>query len=104
MSLGLVLFYVIKMVKRSKGTLSSMTRKLKGSSKVTVAEQVRTFNIGDNVIIAPRANTRGMPALRYKGRRARVIDKRGKCYLVEIKDGKKKKELVAGPIHLKLAA
>lgn len=98
-----MLFYVIKMVKRSKGTLSSMTRRLRGKARVTVAEQVKTFSIGDQVIINPKARSEGMPAMRYKGRHGDVIEKRGKAYVVRIRDGNKMKELVAGSIHLKLA-
>lgn len=98
-----MLLYVVKMVQRSKGTLSARTRKLKGKARVTVAEQVKTFNVGDKVVIKPKARSRGMPALRYAGRHGKVVKRRGMSYLVEIRDGGKKKELIAGPIHLQLA-
>ncbi|HID73110.1 TPA: 50S ribosomal protein L21e [Candidatus Micrarchaeota archaeon] len=91
------------MVQRSKGTLSARTRKLKGKARVSVAEQVKTFNVGDKVVLKPRSTSKGMPALRYSGRHGLVVKRRGGAYVVQIRDGGKKKELIAGPIHLQLA-
>ena len=39
---------VIEMVKRSKGTLSKKTRKLRGKSRISVAQSVTTFDVGQN--------------------------------------------------------
>ncbi|MFH1394507.1 MAG: 50S ribosomal protein L21e [Candidatus Micrarchaeota archaeon] len=91
------------MVKRSKGTLSARTRDMKGKASATVAEQVKTFNVGDKVVIKPKARPEGMPNGRYAGRHGIIIEKRGKAYVVKVKDGGKMKELIAGPIHLQLA-
>lgn len=91
------------MVKRSKGTLSGMTRKLRGKAEFTVAEEVRTFDVGDKVVLTPKSRTQGMPHPRYAGRHGIVTEKRGKAYVVRITDGNKMKELIAGSIHLKLA-
>ncbi len=99
----IVLLYVIEMVKRSKGTLSGRTRKLKGKSRVTVAQRVRTYNIGDKVIVNPKSHTKGMPHLRYAGRHGQIVKAQGKAYVVRVTDGGKKKDLIAGAIHLKLA-
>jgi ribosomal protein L21E len=32
------------------------------------------------------------------------LESRGKSYIVEVKDGKKKKKLIVGTVHLKLAS
>ena len=95
---------VIYMVKRSKGTFSGRTRKLKGKSRVTVADAVRTFDLGAKVIISPRARREGLPHLRYTNKHGIVVEKRGKSYVVEIKDYKKKKKIIVGPVHMKLAS
>jgi large subunit ribosomal protein L21e len=42
-----------------------------------------------------------MPFPRFKGIAGKVIGKRGKSYLVEIKDGKKIKQVISRPEHLK---
>ena len=92
------------MVKRSKGTLSGRTRKLKGKSRVSVANAVKTFEIGSKVIITPRARRAGLPHLRYANRHGIVVEKQGQCYVVEIKDYEKRKKVIVGPVHLKLAS
>jgi len=90
-------------VKPSKGAFCGNTRRLKGKSIATVSSLVRTFNIGDKVIINPRANWVGMPHLRFTGKHAIVVEKRGKSYVVELGDYNQKKRVIAGPVHLKLA-
>jgi len=95
---------VIEMVKPSKGALSGRTRKLRGKSRVSVAQAVRTFSIGDKVLINPKATPKGLPHLRYANRHGIVVEKRGKSYLVEVGDYKKRKKIVVGPVHLKLAS
>jgi large subunit ribosomal protein L21e len=42
-----------------------------------------------------------MPFRRFFGRTGTIAEKRGKSYIVKIKDGKKEKELIARPEHLK---
>ena len=89
------------MVRQSKGTLSGKTRYLRGRTRSTVADAVRTFSVGDKVLISPKAITPGMPHLRYASRHGVVVEKRGRSYVVEVKDGKKTKKIVAGPVHLR---
>lgn len=90
------------MVKPSKGPMSKRTRKLKGKSVVTIAKLVQTFNLGDKVIIDPKAVWIGMPHLRYSSKHGTIIEKRGKSYVVEVSDYNKKKSIIVGPVHLKL--
>ncbi len=91
------------MVKSSRGMLSKRTRKLKGKSVVSVVQRVRTFKLGDKVLISPKAQRAGMPHLRYTNRHGIIIEQRGKSYVVEVDDFNKKKKIVAGPIHIRLA-
>jgi ribosomal protein L21E len=88
------------MVKRSKGAFNGRTRKLKGKSAVTVAQMVRTFNVGDKVTVNPKARWEGMPHLRYSGRQGTIVEARGKSYVVEVRDYSTKKRIIAGPVHL----
>lgn len=80
------------------------TRRLKGKSTVSVAQYMKTFNIGDSVVITPRAKFIGLPHMRYAGRHGKVIEKRGKSYIVIVGDFKATKKLVVSPIHLTLNA
>jgi large subunit ribosomal protein L21e len=91
------------MVKPSKGPFSGRTRKLKGRTRVTVAQAVRTFNLGDKVVVSPKARCGGLPNLRYCGRHGVVRERRGNAYMIEVGDMGKKKQIVVGPVHLKLA-
>lgn len=91
------------MVKPSKGALSRRTRKLKGKSVNSVAKLVRTFKVGDKVIIAPRAKSKGLPHLRYASRHGVIREKRGNSYLVEVGDMKSTKTIIVGSVHLKLS-
>jgi large subunit ribosomal protein L21e len=88
------------MVKNSKGTLSGNTRKLKGRMNLTVCDQVKTFQVGAKVVIRQRAAPAGQPHMRYKGRHGTIVEKRGGCYVIKIRDGGMEKKLIASPIHL----
>lgn len=92
---------MINMVKRSKGAYAGRTRKLRGKSRVSVAQQIRTFEIGQKVVIAPKAKWLGMPHLRFSNRHGIIVEKRGKSYVVEVADFSVKKRVIVGPIHLK---
>ncbi|MFN7991597.1 MAG: 50S ribosomal protein L21e [Candidatus Micrarchaeia archaeon] len=92
------------MVKASKGSFNRKTRRLKGKSVASVAQLVRTFKVGDKVIIDPKAIFIGMPHLRYASRHGVITEKRGKSYMVEVGDFNKKKSVICGPVHLKLAS
>jgi large subunit ribosomal protein L21e len=91
------------MVRASKGPMSRQTRRLKGKSIVTVAEYVKTFKVGDVVIIKPKAKWIGLPHLRYSNRHGPIIEARGRSYVVEVRDGNRTKKIVVSPIHLALA-
>ncbi len=91
------------MVKASKGSFNRRTRKLKGKSVVSVAQLVRTFKVGDRVIIDPKAKWIGLPHLRYASRHGVIREKRGKSYVVEVADFNKKKSIICGPVHLRLS-
>lgn len=88
-------------MRHSKGYLSTRTKKLEGKGRIRVNEFVKTFAMGDSVVITPKANYRGLPHLRYKNKHGVVVEKRGNAYLVEIMDGNKKKQVISNAVHLK---
>jgi len=53
------------------------------------------------MILPEPASQRGMPFPRYKGKVGVVVGRRGRSYLVELVDGKKKKTIISRPEHLK---
>ena len=53
------------------------------------------------IIIDPTVH-KGQPHHRYQGRVGLIREKRGRAYVVEIKDGGKIKKVVSGPEHLRV--
>ena len=92
------------MVKKSRGFRSGTRKKLRKrkSKRPTITKFLRKFKAGDKVMIAQEPTSqKGMPFSRFKGRVARVVKARGKSYVLELKDGKKKKTVISRPEHLK---
>ncbi len=89
------------MVKRSRGFFSKANRKMKMKRKITVNDRLKTFKIGEKVIIKAVAEHSTAPHRRYHGKAGRVVEKRGSAYVVEIKDGGKVKKIITTPVHLK---
>lgn len=91
------------MVKRSRGYLSKFTRRLKKERKFTINDYVKSFKEGEKVYIdiQPEYKIGGMPHSRFNGKIGRVIEKRGDCYVVEVKMGGVIKRPIIHPIHLK---
>ena len=92
------------MVKNSRGFLSGNTRKLKRKKQPTINDMIKSFSIGDSVIISVQPERAGAPHLRYQGRRGIILEQRKKGYLVGVKAGKSTKKLVATAFHLKTAS
>jgi ribosomal protein L21E len=93
------------MVKRSRGTLVKHTKRLRRKKKLTIPDRVKKFVVGDSILIDVQPVPSGLPSPRYQGKQGRVKEKRGsKAYVVEIKDGRKKKELVVSAVHLRKIA
>lgn len=94
------------MTRRTKGTRVGTRRKLakhpRDRGKISINAFLQKFKIGDAVIISPEpAYHKGMPYKRYFGRVAKVVEQRGKSYVVEVRDGGKIKQLICSPVHLK---
>lgn len=89
---------------RSKGALSKRTKKLIRRKRSTISELIKSFSIGQKVLLSPTPYRMGLPNPKYANRHGEIVEKRGDSYVVRIRDGKKKKDIVAHPIHLKLAS
>lgn len=90
------------MAKR-RGKREKTRRKLKKSprDKTTPNQFLKEFEKGENarIKIEPSSH-KGMPDPRFNGRDGQVIDKRGRAYVVKLKDGGKTKQIIARPEHL----
>ena len=61
------------------------------------------YKVGDKVDIIgdPAYQKRGFPHRRFHGKTGTVIEKRGQSYMIEVRDGGSKKQIIARPEHLK---
>ena len=81
------------------------SRGFKSRSRKKLTKRVRPgqFENGDMVhIIIDPSIQKGQPHSRFHGKTAKVVDKKGKAYILALKDGNKAKELIVTPEHLKL--
>ncbi len=86
--------------KRSRHKMQK-SRKAKG--KVSVTRFFQEFKEGDKAVLnAEPAYQKGIYPLQFHGKTGTVKGKKGRCYRLDLKDGKIK-ALVVHPIHLKKA-
>ena len=69
--------------------------------KLRLSEYFKELKEGDNVAVARERSAVGSFPKRLQGRTGTIKNKRGKAYVVEIKDQSKSKEFLIAPIHLK---
>lgn len=71
--------------------------------KRTLAKFLQEFKPGDKIVVVLEPSSqRGLPHVRFYGRNGRVIEKRGRSYVVMVKEMNKEKELTIAPEHMKL--
>ena len=91
------------MAVRSRGFRNKTRRVLKRKTtrRLTITEHLKELKIGSKTVIDLEPSIqRGMPHPRYQGAVGTVIAKKGRAYVVQIKDGDKTKQLIAFPEHL----
>ncbi len=91
-------------MKRTKGFRRRTRDKLKKSpkEKTTVNQFLEEFSEGERVLIKIEPSShKAMPHPRFKGRSGIVKGKRGRAYLVEIKDGGLRKTIITTSEHLR---
>lgn len=80
--------HIMKKSKREKG-------------RPTVNKMMQTFNEGDMVHVKVDSSVHsGMPHRRFIGKTGIVIAKKGRCYIVNVKDMNAKKDIILHPAHL----
>jgi large subunit ribosomal protein L21e len=90
------------MVKKSKGFRAGTRKKLEQKARPAITRFLQDFDIGQNVVITLEPSShKGMPFPRFKGKMGKIVGKRGRSYVVKIKDGNKIKQIISRPEHLK---
>jgi large subunit ribosomal protein L21e len=98
---------VLNMVQRSRGFRSKTRHKLqktirKGRSN-PITKKIQRFDENDlvHIIIDPSVQ-KGQPHPRFHGMTGKVVDERGRAYIISLNDGNKAKTLIVRPEHLKI--
>jgi len=90
------------MVVKSHGPRRRTREKFRRSVRTSVNEFMKEFEVGDKVVIKINSSSEsGMPFRRFQGLCGEVVEKRGRAYVLKIKDGDKTKKIIANPEHLK---
>lgn len=93
------------MTKKSRGFRAKTRFKIKQkvAYRPPVTKFLQEFKKNQKIVIVQEPSSqRGMPHPRFKGKTGKILDRRGKSYIVEILDGNKVKKLICRPEHLKV--
>lgn len=92
------------MVKKSRGFRAKTRKKLtqRAGYRPAITKFLQEFKKDQRVVILQEPSShKGMPHPRFMGKTGKIIEKRGKSYIVEIIDVNKVKKIVSRPEHLK---
>ena len=89
------------MVQKSYGKMRGTRYKLRHPAKLGLTAYLKKFNEGDSVHI-DFVSSSPIQHPRFNGKTGKIIEKRGRSYVVEIYDGSVRKQIFARPEHLKL--
>ncbi len=93
-------------MERSRGfksrTRKKLSRKARERGALPVTKVVQEFETGDlvHIVIEPSVQ-KGQPHPKFHGKTGRVVEKRGRSYLIAVTDKDAKKILIAKPVHIK---
>lgn len=78
-----------------------LSKPLKMKGKLHITKFLQTFEEGEKVILkAYPSHHGGMFPLKFYGSIGKIVGKQGSCYKVNVKEGKKNKQLVVHPVHM----
>jgi len=92
-------------MKKSKGyrakTRSLLRRKPRERGKSGLSKILHDYKKGDKVVIITDPSVhKGMPHRRYHGEIGVIADRRGKSYVISVKQGDAVKEIIVRPEHI----
>lgn len=90
------------MVVKSHGPKRRTREKFRKIGHIAVNRFLKKFKVGERVVIdIDSVSQKGVPFRRFQGLSGKIVEKRGRAYIVEIKDGGKTKYIPTKPEHLK---
>ena len=79
----------------------SLAKSIREKGKIKLSIYFQKFRENDSVAVTKEPSLKSSFPKRLQGRTGTIRGKRGKSYIVKIKDQKKEKEFLIAPIHLK---
>jgi large subunit ribosomal protein L21e len=68
---------------------------------IPLGRLLREYTVGQKVdVIIDPSVAKGQPHRRFHGKVGTILEKRGRAYVVGLKDGEKPKQLIVRPEHL----
>jgi len=76
-------------------------KRIRARGKIPLSRQFQDLKEGDLVTVIREISVASSFPKRLQGRTGVILEKRGKAYIVKIKDVKKEKRFIIEPVHLK---
>ena len=76
-------------------------KNIRTRGKISLCKFFQKFQTGESVSIVREVSMQPMFPKRIQGKTGIIKEKKGRAYVVHIKDGNKAKEFIIQPIHLK---
>ena len=76
-------------------------KQVRKRGKIMFSRRFQNLKNGDSVSVVREFSVKSSFPKRLQGRSGVVLEKRGQAYIVEIKDNKKVKKFIIGPVHLR---
>ncbi len=85
-----------------RGTRHALTNRKRNRGKLKISDLLKDFENNERVVIAPHpSHHSSLPIRRIYGKAGVIKEKRGSCYVVTVKQGKKEKEFILSPAHIR---
>ncbi|RZN48581.1 50S ribosomal protein L21e [archaeon] len=94
------------MTLRSKGfrskTRSKLSKRRRDRGMLPITRSLAIFDVGQTVhIVLEPSVHKGMPHPRFHGKTGKVVERRGRSYLLQVREGDARKLIISRPEHLK---
>ena len=76
-------------------------KSIRKRGKISLSRYFQSFKIGDSVAVVKEISISSNFPGRMQGRTGKVVEKRGRAYVVKIMDQDKEKTFIIEPVHLK---
>ena len=86
------------------GTRQLFKKKVRQRGKISLTKYFMPYSVGEKaVLVAEPAMQKSLYHQRFHGKVGTVKAQRGRCYILDVRDGGKIKTIIVHPVHLKKA-